>query len=98
MLDRYHKKSYGTYDTFKKHITIYVKRHESVEELISSIIHETVHFKQYQQNPRGHLKKYNKLLNTVGYKNHPMEIEAETIAEQKLKPCIKFLIKNDIIS
>jgi hypothetical protein len=92
-----HKKTMAMYYPHKKEIKIYIKNHESVIEIVDSLLHEVTHYKQYLRNTRGHSKNYQKLLGLYGYQNHPMEIEAVDTAKKYTKDCIKYLVRNGYI-
>ncbi len=64
--------SFGDYDSFSNTITIYTKHSNTIEEFISTFIHEYTHYKQPIRT------KYYKLLNEFGYDKHPHELEART--------------------
>jgi hypothetical protein len=84
----------AVYFPYQKEIKIYVKNHDSVHEIVDSLLHEVTHYKQYLRNPRGHAKHYQKLLGLYGYVNHPMEIEAVETAKKYSDDCIKYLVRN----
>lgn len=67
----------GEYRYWDNEIIIYYNNCGSVENLIRTILHEW----QHQLQP---MSKYDKLLDEVGYNDHPFEKEAEE-AEEKYK-------------
>lgn len=70
----------GLYQYQDNEITIFVKEHLTVRDLIDTVIHEYTHYKQP-------MSKYSKLLKKNGYKNHPLEIEAIHKAKTFRKEC-----------
>lgn len=70
----------GVYQYQDNEITIFVKEHLTVRDLIDTVIHEYTHYKQP-------MSKYAKLLEKNGYKNHPLEIEAINKAKTFRKEC-----------
>jgi hypothetical protein len=92
-----HKKTMAVYFPFQKEIKIYVKNHDSVNEIVDSLLHEVTHYKQHLRDTRGHSKQYQKLLGLYGYLNHPMEIEAIDTAKKYSEDCLKYLLRNGLI-
>lgn len=77
-------KDMGEYRYWDNEIIVYYNNCASVGDLIKTILHEW----QHQLQPMG---KYEKMLDAVGYEEHPFEKEAEA-AESKYKEvwmCIK---------
>lgn len=66
---RPHNPYFGDYSVERNTIRIYRDNCPTVKEVIKTTIHEYTHFLQ-------DLRGYSKLLDKVGYRNHPMEIEA----------------------
>jgi len=79
--------SFGVYDAFINNITIYTKHSNTIEEFISTFIHEYTHYTQPIRT------KYYKLYKQFGYDNHPHEIHARD-NEIKLFPILYNNIKN----
>ncbi len=79
--------SFGCYDAFINEITIYTKNSNTIEEFISTFIHEYTHYLQPIRT------KYYKLYKQFGYDNHPHEIHARD-NEINLFPIIYKMIKN----
>jgi len=63
----------GDYDFEDNIISIYKNQHTSVIEIIATIIHEWVHYRQST-------KKYYELDEKFGYAGNPLEHEADKIA------------------
>lgn len=61
--------SYGMYDPAINTITIHRNVCLDVKTVVRVVIHEYTHFLQ-------NLKKYDKVLKKVGYRKHPLEVEA----------------------
>ncbi len=78
--------TFGEYDAFSNTITIYTHHSNTIEEFISTFIHEYTHYTQPIRT------KYYKLLDQFGYENHPHEIHARD-NEKKLFPIIYKQIK-----
>ena len=74
----------GDYDFEDNIISIYKNQHKSVIEIIHTIIHEWCHYKQST-------KKYYQYDEWFGYKNNPLEIEADKIANKLKYKCRKAL-------
>ena len=77
---------YGYYEDYENAIYVSSVLNDSLEELASTIIEEWIH---YTQCP----KTYQKLYSKHSYLDHPMEIEASTIAERDCKTCVNELKK-----
>lgn len=92
-----HKKTLAVFFPAQKEIKIYIKNHDTVQEIVDSLLHEVTHFKQYQRNPRGNIKEYTKLMGLYGYLNHPMEMEAVNTAKTYMGDCLKYLERNGYI-
>lgn len=81
------KEYYGEYSSEHGKIFIYYNICESVGQFISTFIHEYTHHTQ-------NLKKYEKLLSTVGYSDHPQEIEANEMAKLHKQKCLELFRKS----
>ena len=79
---------YGCYDSDNRTMYIYKNRCLNVEEIIKVILHEYTHHLQ-------DLSQYEYLLEKYGYENHPLEIEAKSVADKYYRTIWK-LIKNKI--
>ena len=64
------RNTYGEYDPFINHIKIFTEHSNTIEEFVSTFIHEYTHYLQPTRT------KYHKLLDEFGYVNHPFEIQA----------------------
>lgn len=93
-----HKKTMAVYFPATKEIKIYIKNHDTVQEIVDSLLHEVTHYKQYLRNPRGTTKEYTKLMGLYGYLNHPMEMEAVNTAKSHMGDCLKYLERNGYIT
>jgi len=65
---------FGGYDENNKVMYVYVNRCENIKDLLKVFIHEYTHHLQ-------DLSQYDSLLELYGYDNHPLEIEANEMAE-----------------
>lgn len=68
----------GEYRYWDNEIIIYYNNCRTVENLIRTIIHEW----QHQLQPMG---KYERMLDDVGYEEHPFELEAEEAEDKYYK-------------
>jgi hypothetical protein len=75
---------YGYYEDYENTIYVSSVLNDTVEELASTIIEEYIH---YTQDP----VKYQKLYKNHSYLDHPMEVEAERIANRDCKICVEEL-------
>jgi len=82
--DHYDGEEWGYYDEIDKCIYINRDKHETVEDLIDTMIHEYTH---YLQN----MHHYQIIALYVHHEHHPMEIEAETISQRDKEECLKYL-------
>jgi len=89
-----HKKTMALFFPAQKEIKIYIKNHDTVQEIVDTLLHEVTHYKQHLRNPRGNTKEYTKLMGLYGYLNHPMEIEAVNTAKSYMGDCLKYLERN----
>lgn len=92
-----HKKRMGVFYGSRKEIVLYVNNHKDVVNFIDTALHEVVHHKQYLENPRSFDKEYQKLLSSVGYENHPMEVEARKLAAEFTPACLEYLLSRNMI-
>lgn len=84
------KSRMGYYDPFSNTLVIYRSAHKNLTEFIDTIIHEYVHYLQDHE-------EYEVLSKSHGYKDHPHEIEAVSVAK-KLTPRAKLWIKKQLFS
>ena len=61
-------------------IIVYVRNHKNIRDLIDSVIHEFTHQRQ-------NMDDYGKIFKMVGYRYHPLEIEANETAKKYRKCC-----------
>ena len=78
--------TYGHYLSDEETIRVYYDECKSVGNLISTFIHEYTHHIQ-------NLSKYDSILEKVGYRNHPMEIEANENAREHKQTCLELFRK-----
>lgn len=74
----------GEYDFEDNIISLYKNQHHSVLEIIHTIIHEWVHYRQSRI-------KYYKFDEQFGYHANPLELEADKIANELKYKCRKDL-------
>jgi hypothetical protein len=77
---------YGMYYSEKKTICVYYNECKSVGNMVDTFIHEYTHHIQ-------NLRDYNKILEMVGYRKHPMEIEANENAKLHRSKCLELFRK-----
>lgn len=80
--DYYTEGCMAYYDEIDNIIFISKDDNDTLEELVNSIIHEYIHYKQ-------NMKEYQILSKTLSDFDNPLEIEANEIAERDTKKCIK---------
>jgi len=76
----------GDYDFEDNIISVYKNQHNSVVEIISTIIHEWVHYKQSA-------KKYYEYDKIFDYHENPFEIQANEFADKLKWKCKKDLFR-----
>lgn len=74
----------GDYDFEDNIISVYKNQHNSVLEIIHTIIHEWCHYKQSK-------KKYYDMDEKFGYNKNPLEIQADNLANEFKYKCRKDL-------
>jgi hypothetical protein len=70
----------GSYQYYNKKITVYILRHNSIEELCDTIIHEYVHHLQIRTSKDD--IRYNRLTRLKSYWDNDYEVEARSIASK----------------
>ncbi len=70
----------GMYDYQDNLITIFVRNNKNIRDLVDTVIHEFTHQRQ-------NMSQYHRVLKGVGYGDHPMEVEAFSIAMINRKEC-----------
>lgn len=85
------KKLFGKYISEANTIVIYTKSNITLEQFTNTMIHEYVHHLQFKELKNQ--KRYNKLLQEIGYNKHPMEIEARMVADKNTMKCIDVISK-----
>lgn len=93
-----HKKRMGYFRGRNKEIVLYFNNHQHILDIVDTTLHEVVHFKQYLANPRNFEKDYEKLLASIGYDQHPMEIDARTMAAQYRDQCLSYLVAHQWVA
>ena len=76
----------GTYSFKSKVIEIFVRKHETLESIVDTIIHEYVHHLQLRNQNDD--MKYDSNSRRVGYYDNPFEVEARELARKYRKQCI----------
>ena len=79
----------GSYQYYNKKITVYILRHNSIEELCDTIIHEYVHHLQIRTSNDD--IRYNRLTRLKSYWDNDYEVEARSIASKYSKKCLNDL-------
>ena len=81
------KSYYGEYCNSSQKIYVYYSECETIGKFINTFIHEYTHHTQ-------NLKSYNKILSKLGYNDHPMEIEANGMAQKYTQQLIESFRKS----
>jgi len=76
----------GRYSFHSKVIEIYVRKHESLESIVDTIIHEYIHHLQLR-NQKDDMK-YDSNSRRIGYYDNPFEVEARELARKYRRQCI----------
>jgi hypothetical protein len=84
-LDDYSKDDYGYYDEVEKVIFINKNLHNTLEELVKTIIHEYTHYVKHSMHEYKILAKY------LSHHRNPLEVDARRIERRDYKKCLKFL-------
>lgn len=84
--DYYDGQEWGYYDESDKCIYINRSKHETLSDLVDTLIHEYTH---YLQN----MYHYQIIAKYLENHEHPMEIEAESIAKRDGQDCLIYLEK-----
>lgn len=82
--DYYTGEDWGYYDEDEQLIYINKEKHETLEDLVHTIIHEYTHYKQSMHH-------YQILAIYLDSDQHPLEIEAEAIANRDTPECLVYL-------
>ena len=82
--DYYTGEDWGYYDEDEQLIYINKDKHETIEDLIHTIIHEYTHYKQSMHH-------YQILAKYLDSHEHPLEIEADKIADKDTEECLAYL-------
>lgn len=77
---------WGYYDEVEKYIYINSNKHDSIEDLVHTIIHEYTHYLQSMHHYEI-LAKY-----IEDHHKHPLEIEADQVADRDSKECLDYLV------
>lgn len=86
----------GLFRSTDSTITIYVKGHNSIPDLVDTVLHEIGHYIQKKTDNKN-FNKYNQYNLDVGYLNNPLEIEAREFAITQTKNCLKYLVSKNCI-
>lgn len=90
------EKLLGVYCPVNKVIIIYIHAHQNLLQLTNTVIHEYDHFMRIR-NVKDQ-KHYTKLLNEIGYDQHPLEIYARQTADKYEIQCFKAMVEKGLIS
>ena len=89
-----HKRYLGVYAN--SGITIYIKNHQDIRELISTVLHEVGHHIQYEANRKEYIR-YEEYSRIHSHDKNPLEIDCYQFADKWLSSCILHLHKKNII-
>ncbi len=79
----------GYYDYQTKIITIYPNKHDTLESLVDSCIHEYVHHLQIRNSSDN--ARYKKMSRMKSYYGNEYEIEARKVASENSRKCMRDL-------
>lgn len=91
-----HKKLLGNYNASQKKITLYLNSHDGIVSFTNTIIHEYQHFLDIKNSKEQ--KQYAKVLEDVGYQDHPLELSARKSADQYGSLCVKEMIRQGVLA
>ena len=80
----------GRYLFNGKQIVIYLFDNLPLNELTDTIIHEWIHYLQFEKKSSEH--DYDKKLMDIGYWENPYEVEARKLAKQYRKDCFRWVM------
>ena len=83
--DEYSQDDYGYYDEIEQVIFINKDMHNTLEDLVKTIIHEYTHYVKHSMHEYKILSKY------LSHHRNPLEIDARRIERRDYKKCLKFL-------
>jgi len=78
----------GFYDEVEHFIFVNKNDHSTLPDLVNTVIHEYTHYKQ-------NMKHYQVLALYLDRDKHPMEIEANEVADRDTKKCLKEVFNID---
>jgi hypothetical protein len=87
---------FGDYTSNVRIIRIFINNHNTVKELINTIIHEYTHY--LDMPTQQEQKEYNRYLKQKGYFENPYEINARKTADKYTSSCLKEMIRIGFIS
>jgi len=82
-----HTKVMGRYEHHNRLIIIYISNDVKVFDLVDTILHEYFHHLDIVNKKSA--AEYSRLLNEIGYDNHPMEVTARNFAKQHRLKCFE---------
>ena len=77
----------GRYEHHNRLIIIYISNDVKVFDLVDTILHEYFHHLDIVNKKSA--AEYSRLLNEIGYDNHPMEVTARNFAKQHRLKCFE---------
>jgi hypothetical protein len=80
-----HKKLAGVFISSSNECQIYIHNHQTLREIINTVIHEYVHSLQQSKTFD---KMYEKHQREIGYEMNPFEVEAREVAKKYEKECL----------
>ncbi|MBN2836166.1 MAG: ImmA/IrrE family metallo-endopeptidase [Candidatus Delongbacteria bacterium] len=90
----YHKHQ-GYLGKFTSRVIIYTKNHNSVKDLVDTVLHEIAHYIQKQTDPDFH--NYDLYTKTYGSWNNRFEVEAREFASQHVDKCLLYLESKGLV-
>jgi hypothetical protein len=77
----------GSYCGYTKKISIYITSDKRIIDVVDTLLHEFQH--HIDMRTQKEVKQYFKVLDEIGYDNHPMEISAREFAKQHRDTCFE---------
>jgi hypothetical protein len=82
-----HSKVEGSYCGYNKEITIYITPEKRIIDVVDTLLHEYQH--HIDMRTQKEVKQYFKVLDEIGYDNHPFEIASRNFAQKYRVKCFE---------
>ena len=80
-----HTKLEGCYCGYTKNITVYITPEKRIIDVVDTLLHEYKH--HIDMRTQKEVKQYFKVLDEIGYDNHPFEIASRNFAQKYRDKC-----------